>query len=126
MPKIGEFVAFGEFCSSVEDGNGSCEDFEFTELNTSIDGGILSVGLLEEGGCFFDAGAFLDQSAFTIDLLHLFWLEVVLGFKLGDLGKFFVDVAHLLLESLQEGLVLLFYNLRAIFGILLVLWLWFF
>jgi hypothetical protein len=56
----------------------------------------------------------------------LFGLEVILGFKLGNFGKFLVDVARLLLEGLEEGLVLLVYNLRAIFVILLSLWLWFF
>ena len=126
VPEVGEFVAFGQLSAAVEEGDGAGEDFQFLELNAAVYSGILRIVLLEESGGLLDAGAFLDECGFAIDLFHLFGLEVILGFKLGNLGKFLVDVAHLLLEGLEEGLVLLVYNLRAIFVILLSLWLWFF
>jgi hypothetical protein len=86
VPQVGELVAFGEFGSGMEEGNGPWEDLEFLELNCAINGGILGIGLFEEGCCFFNAGAFFEEGGFAIDLFYLFWLEVLLGFKFGDLG----------------------------------------
>ena len=126
VPEVGEFFAFGEFSTGVEEGDCAGEDFQFLELNSAVYGSILKIGLLEESGGLLDAGTFLDECGFAIDLFYLFGLEVLFGFKLDYLGKFLVDVAHLLLESLEEGFILLVYNLRAIFGIFLSLWLWFF
>ncbi len=126
MPEVGEFVTFWEFGTGVEDGDGSGEDFQFLELNVAVDCRVLYVGLLEESCCFLNAGAFLEECGLAVDLLDLFWFEDFFGLELCDFCEFLVDIADLLLEGLEEGLILLVYNLRSIFRILLSLWLWFF
>lgn len=74
MPEVGELVTFGQLGAGVEKSDGPGEDLELLELNASVYGGILGVGLLEKGGGLLNAGAFLDERGFAIDLLHLFGL----------------------------------------------------
>lgn len=79
VPEVGELVAFGEFGACVEEGDGAGEDFELSKLIGAIEGGIFGIGVLEESGGFLNAGAFLEERSFAIDLLHLFGLEILLG-----------------------------------------------
>jgi hypothetical protein len=79
-------------------------------LGGAVDRNILSVGLAEEGSCFLDSAALLNEGVLAVDFLNLFGLQVLLGLKLCDFSEFFVDVADLLLERTQEGLILLVYD----------------
>ena len=107
-------------------GDSSGQNLKFSELIVSLMGGIFRIDLLEEEGIFLSLSPFFDEGFFAVDLLDLFWLEVVFGLQFCYFRKFFVYVAHLLLEGPKERFILFIYNLGFCFGVFAFLWLWFF
>jgi len=87
---------------------------------------IFCVNLLEESGIFLNLGSFLNERVLAVDFLDLLGLETILGLKICDFSKFFIDVADLLLKRPKEWFILLVYRLGFDFGVLRFLWLWFF
>lgn len=77
-PKGGEFVAFGDLGSGVEESDGAGEDVEFLELNGPVGGSILNIGLLEQHCGLLNASSFLKQRSLPVDLLDLLGLKVLL------------------------------------------------
>jgi len=123
VPKVVESLAFGQFDSCVVDDQGSCESVELSELIGSVNSNIFGVAFFEECYSFFDSCAFLDQSFFSADFFDLLGFEIILGFEFSDLCEFFIDVSDFFGEHLEEGFILLVYDLCSVFGILLRLWL---
>jgi len=106
------------------DSQSSCESVKLSELIGSVDGNIFGVTFFEECHSFFDSCAFLDQSFFSANFFDLLGFEIILGLEFSYLSEFFIDVSDLFGEYLEEGFILLIYNLCfSVFGVLLSLWL---
>ena len=112
--------------SCVVEGECSGEGVQFLELLVAVVDKILSVDFLEEGGVFFNFGDFIEDDLFAGDFLDLLGFEIVFAFQVSYLRQFFVEVADLLLEGPQVGIVLFNYSLEFVLPRLAFLWLLFF
>ncbi len=120
----GDFLRGAQpLCHLVE---GYREGIQFLELLVAVVDKILSVDFLEEGGVFFNFGDFIEDDLFAGDFLDLLGFEIVFAFQVSYLRQFFVEVADLLLEGPQVGIVLFNYSLEFVLPRLAFLWLLFF
>eukprot|EP00178_Gracilaria_changii_P015487 TRINITY_DN43347_c0_g1_i1.p1 TRINITY_DN43347_c0_g1~~TRINITY_DN43347_c0_g1_i1.p1 ORF type:complete len:101 (+),score=3.21 TRINITY_DN43347_c0_g1_i1:101-403(+) len=88
---------------------GQC--LELFELMIAIMSGILGIDLFEKGSVLFNFGNLLFDGLFSVNLLDLFWLQIIFAFEISYLGQFFVEIPNLLGQCTQEGFILLIYSL---------------